>query len=114
MCPESIIGKPYRDGLARSDADSTAVTNLMTGKPARGIVNRVMAEVGPLSGDAPAFPHAATALAPLRAAAEKNGSGEFTPMWSGQAASLARELPAGELTRKLAEDARRRLKQMSA
>jgi nitronate monooxygenase len=67
-----------------------------------------------LSGDAPAFPYAATALAPLRAAAEKNGSGEFTPMWSGQAASLARELPAAELTRKLAEDARRRLKQMSA
>ena len=112
-CPESIIGKPYRDGLAKADSDSTAVTNLMTGKPARGIVNRVMAEVGPLSADAPAFPHAATALAPLRAAAEKNGSGEFTPMWSGQAASLARELPAAELTRKLADDALRRIRQMA-
>jgi nitronate monooxygenase len=112
-CPESIIGKPYRDGLAKADADSTAVTNLMTGKPARGIVNRVMAEVGPLSDHAPAFPHAATALAPLRAAAEKNGSGEFTPMWSGQAASLAETLPAAELTRKLADDALRRIKQMA-
>ncbi len=112
-CPESIIGRPYRDGLARADADSTAVTNLMTGKPARGIVNRVMAEVGPLSGDAPAFPHSATALAPLRAAAEKTGSGDFTPMWSGQAVSLAQELPAAELTRKLAADALKRLKQMA-
>jgi nitronate monooxygenase len=112
-CPESIIGKPYRDGLARADADSTAVTNLMTGKPARGIVNRVMAEVGPLSSEAPAFPHSATALAPLRAAAEKTGSGDFTPMWSGQAVSLAQALPAAELTRKLAADALKRLKQMA-
>ena len=112
-CPESIIGKPYREGLAKADADSTAVTNLMTGKPARGIVNRVIAEVGPLSSDAPAFPHAATALAPLRAAAEKAGSGDFTPMWSGQAVALAEGLPAAELTRKLAADALQRLKQMA-
>jgi nitronate monooxygenase len=113
-CPESLIGKPYRDGLANSDSDSTAVTNVLTGKPARGIVNRVMADIGSLSSDAPAFPHAATALAPLRAAAEKKGSGEFTPMWSGQAAALAPELPAAELTKKLAADALKRLKQMAA
>jgi nitronate monooxygenase len=112
-CPESIIGKPYRAGRATADADSTAVTDVMTGKPARGIMNRVMAEAGPLSGDAPPFPHAATALAPLRAAAEKTGSGDFTPMWSGQAVSLAQELPAAELTRKLAVDALQRLKQMA-
>ena len=112
-CPESMIGKPYRDGLAAADSDSTAVTNLMTGKPARGIVNRVMAEIGSLSGDAPAYPHAATALAPLRAAAEKKGSGEFTAMWLGQAAALAPELPAAELTRRLAADALKRLKQMA-
>jgi nitronate monooxygenase len=113
-CPESTISTVYRRLLAVTRPDQTVVTNVMTGKPARGIVNRVMAEIGPLSGDAPAFPHAATALAPLRAAAEKNGSGEFTPMWSGQAASLAETLPAAELTRKLAEEARQRLKQMAA
>ena len=113
-CPESIIGKPYRDGLARADADSTAVTNLMTGKPARGIVNRVMRDIGPLSADAPVFPHAATALGPLRAAAEKAGSNDFTPMWSGQAASLAREMSAADLTRNLAESALLRLRQIAA
>jgi nitronate monooxygenase len=113
-CPESIIGKPYRTTLAHADADSTAVTNLMTGKPARGIVNRVMREIGPLSSDAPAFPHAATALAPLRAAAEKTGSGDFTPMWSGQAAALAREMPAADLTRSLAQAALTRLRHMAA
>ena len=45
----------------------------MTGRPARGVANRVMREVGPISPDAPAFPHAATALGPLKAAAEKLG-----------------------------------------
>ncbi len=112
--PESTISPVYRQRLARAMPDQTAVTNLMTGKPARSIINRVMAEVGPLSNDAPAFPHAATALAPLRAAAEKADSGDFTPLWSGQAARLAPELPAAELTRKLAADALQRLKQMTA
>jgi nitronate monooxygenase len=113
-CPESLIGKQHRAGLKSADADSTTVTNVMTGRPARGIVNRVIADIGPWSGDAPAFPHAATALAPLRAAAEKSGSGDFTAMWSGQAAALAEELPAAELTRSLAESGLRRLRQMAA
>ena len=71
----------------------------MTGRPARGFVNRVMREIGPMSDVAPAFPLAAGALAPLRAKAEAQGSGDFSPMWAGQAASLGRALPAGELTR---------------
>ena len=57
----------------------------MTGRPARGVANRVMREVGPISPDAPAFPHAATALAPLKAAAEKLGRVDFTNLWAGQA-----------------------------
>jgi nitronate monooxygenase len=113
-CPESTISPVYRRRLDGAAPDQTAVTNLMTGKPARSIFNRVMGEFGPLSSDVPAFPHAATALAPLRAAAEKADSGDFTPLWSGQAASLARTQPAAELTRSLAEDALHRLRQMAA
>ena len=82
--------------------DSTVITNVMTGRPARGVVNRVMREVGPISPDAPAFPHAATALAPLKAAAEKLGKVDFTNLWAGQAVRLGREMPAAELTRALA------------
>ena len=78
--------------------DGTALTNLMTGRPARGIINRVMRELGPMSDVAPEFPLAAGALAPLRAKAEAQGSGDFSPLWAGQAASLGRSLPAGELT----------------
>jgi nitronate monooxygenase len=104
-CPESRVSAPHRAALANAADDSTAVTNLMTGRPARGIVNRVMREIGPVSDVAPQFPLAAGALAPLRAAAEAQGSGEFSPLWAGQAAGLGRAMPAGELTRTLADEA---------
>jgi nitronate monooxygenase len=112
-CPESKIIAPHRAALAGAGDDSTVVTNVMTGRPARGVVNRVMGEVGPISPDAPAFPHAATALGPLKAAAEKLGKVDFTNLWAGQAVALRRELPAAELTRALAEDALRRLSRLA-
>ena len=108
FCPEATISAPFRERLAAASDDGTRITNLMTGRPARGLVNRVMAELGPI-GEAPAFPHASTALAPLRAAAEKAGSADFSPIWSGQAAALGRAAPAAEMTRMLAADALRRL-----
>jgi nitronate monooxygenase len=104
-CPESRISAPHRAALAAAPGDATALTNVMTGRPARGIVNRVMRELGPMSEIAPQFPLAAGALAPLRAKAEAAGSGDFSPLWSGQAAALGRAMPAGELTRKLADEA---------
>ena len=108
-CPESKIIPPHRAALAAAHDDSTIITNVMTGRPARGVVNRVMGEVGPISPDAPAFPHAATALGPLKAAAEKLGKVDFTNLWAGQAVGLRRDLPAAELTRMLAQDALKRL-----
>jgi nitronate monooxygenase len=72
-----------------------------------------MREIGPLSDLAPAFPLAAGALAPLRAKAEAAGSGDFTPLWSGQAAALGREMPAGELTRRLARETEERLRRLA-
>jgi nitronate monooxygenase len=108
--PEAKISAPHRAALDRAPSDATAVTNLMTGRPARGIINRMMREIGPIADVAPDFPLAAGALAPLRAKAEAQGSGDFSPMWAGQAASLGRALPAGELTKKLAADALERLR----
>lgn len=82
------------------------ITNVFTGRPARGIVNRVMREVGPLSPLAPEFPLAGGALAPLK---PTDKAADFTNLWSGQAAPLGRELPAGELTRVLGAEALARL-----
>jgi nitronate monooxygenase len=104
FCPEAKISAPYRAALRAARDDATALTNLMTGRPARGLRNRVMREIGPMSDIAPQFPLAAGALAPLRAKAEERDSGDFSPLWSGQAAALGREMPAGELTAKLAQE----------
>jgi nitronate monooxygenase len=102
LCAEVTTSAVHRAALKSDAARVTAVTNLFSGRPARGIVNRVMRELGPISSSAPAFPYATAALAPLRAAAERQGSGDFSPLWAGQNASGCRELPAAEVTRALA------------
>ena len=101
LCPEATITAVHRKALKSESARHTALTNLFTGRPARGIVNRVMRELGPLSGLPPAFPLATSAIVPLRAKAEAEGSGDFSPLWSGQNASGCKEIPAAQLTREL-------------
>jgi nitronate monooxygenase len=103
--PEATIADPHRRALAAAEAHETALTNVFTGRPARSIVNRVVREVGPLSPAAPAFPLAGGALAPLRAATEPAGSGDFMSLWCGQSVGLCRSASAGELTRALADEA---------
>jgi nitronate monooxygenase len=103
--PEATITPIHRAALRNARDDATRLTNVFTGRPARGLVNRFVAEVGPMCPDAPPFPLAAGAAAPLRAAAEKRGSGDFSPLWAGEAAALAREEGAEALTRRLWADA---------
>jgi nitronate monooxygenase len=112
-CPESKVSALGRAALAQASDESTVITNVMTGRLARGVANRAMREVGPISPDAPAFPHAATALGPLKAAAEKQGRVDFTNLWAGQAVPLGTEQPAAELTRRLASEAQARLRQLA-
>ena len=111
--PESLISDLHREALRNVRDDQTALTNVFSGRPARGILNRVMREVGPISESAPAFPTAGGALASLKVAAEAQGSDDFTPLWSGQAAPLGREIGAGELTRTLAAEALDHIEKMS-
>lgn len=102
LCPEATTSPVHRAALKSETARHTALTNLFSGRPARGILNRLMRELGPLSSAAPAFPTASAALAPLRAKAESMGRGEFSPLWAGQNASGCREIAAGALTLELA------------
>jgi nitronate monooxygenase len=103
LCPEATTSPVHRAALKGDSARLTALTNVFSGRPARGIVNRLMRELGPISPAAPAFPLAASALAPLRAQAESQGRGDFSPLWSGQNATGCREVPAAQLTRELAD-----------
>ncbi len=102
LCPEATTSAVHRAALKGEWARHTVLTNVFTGRPARGIVNRVVRELGPISAAAPAFPLAASAIAPLRAKAEALGSGDFSPLWSGQNASGCKEAPAAELVLSLA------------
>jgi nitronate monooxygenase len=104
LCPEATTSAVHRAALKSEAARHTALTNLFSGRPARGIVNRIMKALGPMNSAAPAFPLAAAAMAPLRAKAESLGRGDFSPLWCGQNASGCREFPAAELTRALAAD----------
>jgi len=102
LCPEAAISAVHRAALASDAARHTAVTNLFSGRPARGIMNRLMRELGPVRTAVPDFPLASSALALLRAKAESQGRGDFSPLWAGQNASGCREIPAADLTRELA------------
>ena len=102
LCPEATTSAVHRAALKTDEARLTALTNLFTGRPARAIVNRLMREIGPFNNVAPSFPLAAAAMAPLRARAESEGRGDFSPLWAGQSVSACREVPAAALTRELA------------
>jgi nitronate monooxygenase len=101
LCPEATTSAVHRAALKSDAARHTALTNLFTGRPARGIVNRVIRELGAISTAAPEFPLATSGIAPLRAKAESQGSGDFTSLWAGQNASGCKEIAAADLTREL-------------
>jgi nitronate monooxygenase len=109
FCPEAIINPVYKKTLAQARDDNTVITNVFSGRPARGVASRLVREIGPLTDAAPVFPQAAAAIAPLKKAAEAAGRDDFTNIWSGEAARLSRSVPAGELTRQLAAEALERL-----
>jgi len=110
LCPEAKVSPLYREALKNTTDAQTTLTNIFTGRPARAIMNRAIKELGPISENVPDFPLAAAALGPLRSKAEAAGSGNFTPLWSGQASRLAREFPAPELTKRLATETRDKLR----
>ncbi len=107
LTPQATTAPLHRAALRAARDDATRLTNVYTGRPARGLLTRLMREQGPMSANAPAFPLATGAVAPLRAAAEKSGSCDFSPVWSGEAGALAREEDAGALTLRFWDEARR-------
>ncbi|AQS38355.1 2-nitropropane dioxygenase-like enzyme [Shewanella psychrophila] len=102
LCDETNTSVLHRQAIKSNRSHKTVITNLFSGKPARGIVNRVIQELGPISELAPEFPHAATAITAIRQAAEAQGSSDFSPLWCGQNTSGCKEISAVELTLELA------------
>lgn len=109
FCPEAKVSPAHRRALDSAPASDTALTNLFTGRPARGIINRLMRELGPMSTLAPRFPLAGGALMPLRAITDPQGNSDFSNLWSGQALRLGRPMGAEALTREIAGEALKRI-----
>lgn len=102
LCPQATTSALHRSAIKFFQPGSTALTNLYSGRPARGITTRLMRELGPINKAAPAFPTASTAITALRAAAEAKGDSSFSPLWCGERGEWCEDIDAGELTRRLA------------
>lgn len=112
LCPEAATPSLHRNALRQAREDATLLTNVFSGRPARALANRLALEVGPISDALPDFPLPIGELTALRAKAESQGCNDFTPLWSGQSASLLKEMPAKALTLELAREAIERFKQL--
>jgi nitronate monooxygenase len=113
LCPETALHPTHRAALTEPRG-ATTVTNVFSGRPARGLENRMTRDLGPMSPDAPVFPRAGRPSAPLRARAESEGSSDFTPLWAGQALRLSRAIPARDLTLRLVDEARGHLNEATS
>ncbi|MEG3125789.1 NAD(P)H-dependent flavin oxidoreductase [Sphingomonas sp. GB1N7] len=105
LAPETTTSAAHRARLTEASADDSVFTNLFSGGLARGLRNRLIETLGAVSDTAPPFPYASAALAPLRARAEADGRGDYSPLWAGQSVALARAEPAEIITRRLGEAA---------
>ena len=102
LCDESRTNPLHRKALQSAAAEHTVLTTLFSGRPARGMINRLVRELGPRPDAVPAFPLAGNAIGSLRAAAEPREIDHFTPLWAGQNASGCQAVPAAQLTKALA------------
>lgn len=103
LCSECNTSALHREALKSEAAGHTAITNVFSGRPARSIVNRLVAELGPINDEVPPFPLAGAGTALLRSLAENQGRADFTPLWCGQNASGCKEISATELVQELAQ-----------
>jgi len=99
--PEATTSAVHRRLLAQAGPEDSVFTNLFSGGLARGLRNRLIEALGPVSDAAPPFPYASAALAQLRAKAEADGRGDYSPLWAGQGVGLSDDEPAEDLTARL-------------
>lgn len=102
-CPEASTSPLHRQVLLDASAQHTELTTVFTGRPARGIVNRLMRTLGPMHPAAPPFPLATAAIAPLRSHFEALGRTDCTPLWAGQNTRGCRPVPAADVVATLAD-----------
>lgn len=101
--PEALTPPWHRRMLAHACDTDTRLTNVFTGRPARGLLNALMQRIGPMSPEALPFPYAGSLLAALRELDRQRGRGDYTAMWAGQSAPMADEASAFAIARRIVE-----------
>jgi len=105
-CAEAGVADVYKDAILRAAETDTRITRAFSGRAARGIANRFMAEVDATPDTIAPFPLQNALTRPLRNAAAKQGRAEFLSLWAGQGAPLARRQAAGDLVARLDAETR--------
>jgi nitronate monooxygenase len=113
-CPESGAPQVHKDHLLKSNEDDTRITEKFSGKPARGLANRFLREAEAKHLPQIPFPAQNALTGKLRQASAKAGKPDFVAMWAGQAAPLARTLPAAELIARLEAETLEAIRAMAA
>ncbi|MBF9034809.1 2-nitropropane dioxygenase [Rhodobacterales bacterium HKCCE2091] len=105
-CPESEIGDDARQRLADATDTDTAFTTAFSGGTARGIRSAYSTDLARHVDEIPGFPAMYDLSNPLRAAAATAGDDGMAYQLYGQAAALARDVPAGDLVAALVRETR--------
>lgn len=113
VCEESGAHPEFKRAALEAAEDETAVTRAFSGRPARGVKNRFLIEVGEHEGELPPFPVQNALTRDVRAMAQKQDRPEFMSLWAGQAARLARPIRAAELVRGVVEGAEVTLRELT-
>ncbi len=103
--PESSAHALHKQALAETPDNTTKLTRVFTGRPARSIRNRLVRELAANEGDAAPFPAQRAVTAPLAKAAGDRGSADFMPLWSGQAGSRAEAAPSAQIYKRICDEA---------
>ncbi len=112
-CPESGIAGVWRDQLKASSPGRTTVTDVISGKPARGLFNRYIEDMEALKAGPMPYPLQYALSGAIRRKAVEQGNPDFLAMWSGQGVGMLRELSAADLLSALVSETQALLLQMS-
>lgn len=113
-CPESGAPQVHKERILAAREDETLVTEKFSGKPARGLANRFVREMQHRAAPQLPFPAQNALTGALRAAAARAGNPDFVALWAGQAAALARALPAAQLVATLEAETLEALERLAA